>query len=186
MSADRRGAAFWAAAVLLLGCGSDGVIDLSPMGADGGQPDASTEAAAETGPGCSNDGECAPPLAHCEPGKGVCVECLTNTNCEEGVCEPSSNACVACTGNQDCEEQMICDTSQWRCVECIDNGACTEAGTACDLVRGVCAEKCGSNGDCTEEDKPQCLLPSGFCVQCLIPSDCESGESCDPTTHQCD
>lgn len=168
------------------GCGSDGVIDLSPSQTDGGLTEGAAGGPAEGGWTCSNDGQCAPPLAHCSQEKQACVECLTDTNCAEGVCEPTTNACVACVGNQDCEHDKICDTSRWLCVACINNAGCTEEGTACDTIRGECAETCGSDAECTEESGPRCHVASGFCVQCLTPDDCESGETCDVATHQCD
>lgn len=134
---------------------------------------------------CTNDAECeagAPdrPLCRVEDGRGLCVECRSAGDCDEGAsCHGGACVVTACEDSDDCAafpDLSVC--SDGACVQCVADGDCG-AGELC--VDNVCEApfRCASNDDCAESELgPICDLVSGACVVCAGDADCPLGQAC--------
>lgn len=118
----------------------------------------------ECSPGTEgNDCASLSPRVRCEPTALMCVECLSNSDCESGQCDTRSNTCVECVQNEYCEKGFTCDLDVFRCFpgcagpvgvhNCPENNPRLPA---CDKTRGE----------------------YGTCVQCLKDADCQWGRIC--------
>lgn len=88
---------------------------------------------------CKSDKQCADLGLVCDGGAGVCVECLSSSDCgNDGACK--AHHCVAkpakCASSKDCGAAMVCDKANQVCVECATDGDC-DFGAVC--VETVCA-----------------------------------------------
>ena len=138
---------------------------------------------------CHNDGDC--PGRFCDPISGVCVDCVNDAHCGEGmicdkwvcipvqeceedadcfdgmVCDPVAGICVDCLTDEDCPGDKVC-INQTCLVSCLDGSPCP-AGTVCDPDTSACVE-CLSDEDCGE---PQwCNVAQMLCY----PDVCDPGE----------
>lgn len=87
-----------------------------------------------------------------------------------------------CVDPQDCFGiRNRCEPRLGRCVECFEDSHCPSAIPKCDVVRGECVE-CLSNVDC-QNPRPTCRARS--CDDCLTPSECSPGQSCDLRVGDC-
>ena len=113
---------------------------------------------------------------------GVCVECVDDGDCDEGVCDPGSNQCVTCLPREaegeevetGCDEGEICrenttNSSLNRCIECEESSDCEEG--VCNLNTNLCVE-CLNSQTCGDE---VCDTGTGTCVPCLGDNDCPMG-----------
>lgn len=134
---------------------------------------------------CGVDGSC-PNGGVCHPDLGVCVECLTNAQCEspEPLCatrnDPRNNACVGCDNHVDCRGGACVDKSCVACelgtnIGCDDSTPLCVAGT--DGVPG-CVE-CDADSDCSDPVRPVCDRQVQACVMCLSDgSGCPDDQRC--------
>merc|ERR1712072_626257 len=113
---------------------------------------------------CSTDKDCKTSSPNLKCSGGICVECRTNSSCEErqdlfpGLFACESNKCVECTGNGDCEQQDyfgnkdVCKGNV--CIECTGNGDCEEDifGNK-DVCKGNVCVECTGNGDCRDHQE---------------------------------
>ena len=138
---------------------------------------------------CHDDGDC--PGRFCDPISGVCVDCVNNAHCGEGmicdkwvcipvqeceedadcsdgmVCDPVAGICVGCLTDEHCPADQVC-VNQTCLVSCLDGSPCP-AGTVCDPDTNACVE-CLSDEDCGE---PQwCNVAQMLCY----PDVCDPGE----------
>ncbi|QED28471.1 hypothetical protein FRD01_14765 [Microvenator marinus] len=154
--------------------------------------------------GCATNADlCGGDTAKCkvtaEEPSGVCVECLEDGECDDGVCDPESNQCVTCLAREGegvetgCDEREVClkhasDSNLNACVECELDEHC-DVGV-CDTVSNTCVT-CVEDGDCAPG-----LVCSGEanvaerqCVGCVENGDCAGGvcdvDANDPTNNVC-
>lgn len=97
--------------------------------------------------GCVSDAGC-PAGKVCNTANGVCVQCMTNSNCTgtNGLCQ--NNVCVAgCVSDANCTGTTPkCETSSSTCVGCLANADCA-SGTVCKTANHTCVQ-CLSDLDC--------------------------------------
>ena len=145
----------------------------------------------------------------CVPGDagqlaGMCVVCLTNSDCKTAqapICNTSTGTCQACTDSSACAtkdtNKPFCVTAatasftKGMCVGCLMDSQCTTPQTPiCSLDTGTCGgcDAAGATACATKDaTKPVCAkaasgsVAKGTCVGCLANSDC-SGT---PTTPIC-
>jgi hypothetical protein len=141
------------------------------------------------------DGGCEEPMPLCDEGRGACVECLVEGDCEfvEGKpgCDVSDGACVECLTNAHCEEG-VCDASANKCVECLSNDDCTETSArVCDPETHRC-EACLSESDCEEAQNARCdasgAAGTNACVGCTESEQCAGHVGttvCDASEGEC-
>jgi hypothetical protein len=107
---------------------------------------------------CAMDADCAPG-DYCRFSAPGC-----------GTCEPIGDECIqqgGCYANEDCTgDSIICDLAE------ADANGC-----------GTCRFWCGSDADCKDPAKPECLWLSGECSAplCRADVDCGAGQYCVPT-----
>jgi hypothetical protein len=144
----------------------------------------------------------------CVPGDagplaGMCVGCLTNSDCttpQAPICNTSAGMCQPCADSNACatkdSTKPVCVTTatttlmKGMCVGCLMDTHCTTPQTPiCSLDTGTC-EGCDAAGTnaCTTKDtnKPVCVktatggLAKGTCVGCLMNSDCNGAPPSTP------
>ena len=118
---------------------------------------------------CSAAAECGGQL--CAP-RGVCVNCIGDTDCTSGnerFCDTALDRCIECRADLDCNaDHRYCNLERSHCVECRSNLDCP-GGTCTD--GGDCEIPCFSDAQCGGK-KPACSLSTGTCVECLADSYC--------------
>jgi hypothetical protein len=77
---------------------------------------------------CATSLDC-PVDSVCHPVLGICVACVTSSDCGPGTtCGPDSECHVfggSCVSDKDCQAvDMLCDFEQGICVECLNSAAC--------------------------------------------------------------
>lgn len=165
--------ALLAATATLLACGGDDYEDLSDPSA-GGSGGSSSSGACETNADCSGS----TPI--CDELAGACVQCLFDTQCEEGQ-SCKNKACTAsttCSSSLDCVDNgssTICDPASSTCVECVAPEDCP---TTADCVANTCVPyvTCESSLDCPQGQV--CAAALGRCVECETKADCPEGDEC--------
>lgn len=107
----------------------------------GGKPGCLTGTCVE----CTLDEHC-PMDKHCNSFVGRCARgCSDAEPCDEKgapVCDATRGLCVECVENTDCEkpDKPICEGASGVCVECVENANCTKPDKpSCDVSMGVCA-----------------------------------------------
>jgi hypothetical protein len=178
------------------GEGSAGLVIHDPSGGAGGVADASAGTSTSGGGGddkaaCQTSAQCALPFPYCSTSRGVCVECLSRSNCAgtgRNFCDLASNSCAACLTDENCAHAApYCATALGACVECLSNDNCGADDLVCDRESYHCVKSCRGNSDCSgNAATPLCDPDRSLCVACLEDVDC-SGETarCDPTTKVC-
>jgi hypothetical protein len=135
------------------------------------------------------EGECSGPRPICDLATDTCVQCTSNTHCDDDlpVCDTSSNTCVECTDEQAnaCDgATSVCNPDTHACVECLENEGCTEPSASFCNEDNECAP-CTSNADCAHISD-QSVCDNGECVECTAADETACGQhSCDPATNRC-
>jgi Cys-rich repeat protein len=141
-----------------------------------------------SGSACLNDSTCAPPNPYCEPGGGVCVECLGDPNCTNGRFCSATHQCVECVMDSQCGGGggMPYCSPQGRCVECLAPGNCM-TGQTCNTNDYRCVPTCTASTMC-QAPIAVCDTTKGYCVQCTQMTDCAmtfNRHVCDTTNDTC-
>jgi hypothetical protein len=155
--------------------GSAGLALAEPTGGAGeaaGMPSGGSEPS-----GCRTSEQCAVPLPYCLSSRGVCVECLSRTNCTGSgrrYCDLASNACVECLTDVNCTSVApYCALAIGACVECLSNENCGSTDLVCNRQSYHCTPACRKNADCTGSPAtPLCDPERSVCVECLADGDC--------------
>jgi hypothetical protein len=177
-------------ALMLVGCAACKAVELDLAIPDGaaGDPAAPISCAADA-VACNGT---ATPV--CNEEAGVCVQCLSASDCPERSNIPHcvNNVCIACTGDPDCNDggstgSRVCNKAIPRCAT-----RCDQDSAACDglgpLPYACLAPEYQWCAECTDQDS-QCVgrpggthcygLPSGACG-CLDDGDCPDAGRCQP------
>lgn len=148
-------------------------IDCEGLGGDQGMPDMAldqgdagdagdvVDTGVDLGP-CG--GPCATPTPLCNSASGMCVQCLSMSDCGGSTPE--------------------CDTTTGQCVECLDAGDCGGVTPVC--LSGECVQ-CAGGADC-DATNPVCESPAQVCGDCTTRVQCfgyAALPSCNVTTGQC-
>lgn len=131
--------------------------------------------------GCSAANPTCPSGQVCDTAAGQCVECTTNSQCNNAplnICNPATNECVQCVTGTDCRDpnRPVCDPASNTCVGCLSNTDCPN---------GVCVQnqcvQCTSDSQCGGTT-PRCNLGTNTCVACLpgATDNCPTGQYCRP------
>ncbi len=142
------------------------------------------------------DPACEDPTAVCD--EGVCVECILDDDCPDGVCTDQNvcvecidacdsghcfeNVCVECYQQNHCGQQR-CLVDQNICVDCLVSEDCISPDASVCGPANAC-EACVDDAGCLGVDN---RCDEGVCVECTIATeatDC-GGKSCDPATNEC-
>ena len=140
--------------------------------------------------------------AVCDVDRGVCVSCLSDSDCEDGLCVASECVAGMCRANTDCRGGEVCDVAgggvcvEVQCRESADCAGgeicrdflCVSAPPPCSsdadcadsetCVSGVCEPRgCASDGDCAGGER--CVAGSCEPIGCTTDTDCGGGEICD-------
>jgi len=125
-----------------------------------------------------------------DPASGMCVECLSDSDCQANpgalgsVCDIYSGYCE-CYDDDDCAGKQSgskCKKSELVC-GCWDDGHCA-GGHACIGEFGytkVCKAPCASDADCAGNMFDRVCDPQHGCVECVSSANCGSettGDSC--------
>jgi Cys-rich repeat protein len=155
-------------------------------GARGDGADRGSHTFNDAGHACVTDDDCGRALGHCDPGSGVCVECLADSHCSTYLCDATLHACITCDRTTFCHAPLFCDDDDRRCVQCRSAADC-KVGEACVAEAHACAARCASPADCSGSDRPICAAAAGVCVECASNTDCAGGPSflCDLRTGSC-
>jgi hypothetical protein len=121
--------AFFTAALLLCAsasCREDyelslGSMQQQPIHDAGADSDAasSSDAGVPMPVSCSSDDECAGlVLSICDPDMQRCVQCMSNSDCQEAVgkphCDLETRACAPCVEDSECEDDRSCMLGECR------------------------------------------------------------------------
>jgi len=93
---------------------------------------------------CTSNSGCSGLAAVCNTVTGICVECLTNTDCPSGQECITGNSCsaITCTSDSNCSASAPkCNTGNGVCVECLVPADCPIMGSNCN-TNGVCIAPC--------------------------------------------
>jgi hypothetical protein len=132
------------------------------------------------GTSCTSNTDCKSPTAVCDILAERCVQCLFDTQCDDGdVC--LSRTCVTptpCSTSLDCVDAgatSICDPGAKQCVQCVTADDCT--GTA-DCIGNECMpyDDCTTSLDCPTGEV--CDQAAERCVECVTADDCSDGNVC--------
>lgn len=154
-------------AMIAAACGDD---EVTSKGTGDGQAENGDDSVA---PECEGDRDCLPETGYCESDTGKCVECLTDTHCDQD---------EVCNADRECGPREPEDDNQ------PDAGSSetTDGGTEEEPPTGSCQ----SDGDCDDENS--CTLD--FCNDdacayiprsgegCEEPTECETDADCEGTT----
>ena len=125
-------------------------------------------ALAQQGP-CSTDADCADPdFPFCYSIFSLCVECLVDSQCDDG---------LFCNGIEECRIDGLCQAGT--AIDCDDSDACTD--DSCDDVTGCVNEDtdCDDSDECTDDScdpATGCVHDDGACDDGLF---CNGAETCD-------
>jgi Cys-rich repeat protein len=88
---------------------------------------------------CASDDDCEDDKRiFCSPERALCVECLTDAECDESKPRCIADKCRQCATDSDCsDDKPWCLVEKWECKECASDDHCA-AGTVCD--NGTCKE----------------------------------------------
>lgn len=151
-----------------------------------------SSASPDSGTYAQCDSRCATWGQVCASEWSVCVECNADTDCKgtgKRRCWVEDHRCVACATDTDCGAGQHCVSQTGEC-----RTACNYAGSddACDIEGARCSDSyvcllCDRDVECTATGRGnRCLPGAGYCVACVVDSDCNSPTSkCDTVTHAC-
>jgi hypothetical protein len=153
-----------------------------------GEPQHCVQATGTCAPRCNLNIDCGADAGFCLVDAGLCVPCLSATDCpySQAGCSSTTNQCGACVTTADCPAGLSCvvlfegPPVQASCV-CLDSAQCGGNAPVClnfDLVGsgdgGFCG--CVSNADCAAQDG-LCALYNGGIASCF-PSCADGGTDC--------
>jgi len=139
---------------------------------------------------CESNDDCDDPRRPlCDRGSGssgLCVQCLTNGDCEWA--RPERPVCMAymrvcgCGSDGDCEPpNAYCDPSFFNCKRCLRDEHCPP-DRHCDPLYFQCQE-CVTDEHCPEQT--YCVHNLFVCRECLINEHCPEQYYCDPSNYEC-
>jgi len=127
--------------------------------------------------GCTNGQKC-----HIVNGFGVCVACLSNSDCTnvtgKPVCFTNTGVCVECREPADCASTPAtptCNVNNSSCVGCLTNPDCTgnANGSICDPQTTKCVQ-CLQQSDCNNPNlacgSTNTCVPAYTCPAITIPA----------------
>jgi hypothetical protein len=142
-------------------------------------------------PGCGAGKYCVPAqgcldcvdASHCtDPNKPACIDgkcrdCEQDMDCTVvgEICHPDHKCAVPCLMDGDCGGSEICDMATSTCWMCSNDSDC--APEICHPTQKTCVV-CVSDTDCPAAE-PRCELNDNSCNECLVTSDCATGQTCD-------
>jgi hypothetical protein len=131
--------------------------------------------------------DCTSACGTCPAGKPqckgtICVACLVDTDCAQGICDAILNVCKA-EGPQ-CPTGKVFNPTVGGCTQCAVDSDCAAFGGTCDAngnctQGGVCATCAAPYPACVKVDADY------YCVQCAADADCGLGGTCNPETYAC-
>lgn len=141
-----------------------------------------------TASGCANipnDTLCSASMPICLAGRG-CVECEHDEDCGADEFCDADNACydiLECEADAECNDSIVCTTNDCdtsgTCIFTPDDDSCDDGVyctlDTCSLITRGCT-RVATNSRCGSS-LPYCHTTMG-CVECLISSQCGSGETC--------
>jgi Cys-rich repeat protein len=107
------------------------------------------------------------------------VQCLIDSQCPGGFCDLDGNVCVQCLSDANCDDGNACTSD--RCADGLCANTTEQAGTLCP--GGVC-DGAPSDPECVEcvadAQCPggRCDTATNTCVECLGAADCNDGNAC--------
>lgn len=125
---------------------------------------------------CSSDEECNPFVCNYT---GLCVECIDNSNCKQGVCDTNTNKCVECSNDNHCSGTQKCYNN--KCIELHCEKRFNNSQTYCKDT-GICV--CNiTNHEIKSECKPceEGVCSDGVCTRTCGDGIINSLEECDGT-----
>ncbi len=132
---------------------------------------------ADGGATCRGSADCAGGQV-CDTTRGVCVECLTGSQCAGMNQACVAQRCVtaaACVSSRTCMG-LVCDTMRGLCVECLGDVDCASdqrcRSNACAPVTA-----CTSSRECSARGQV-CETTRGVCVDCVADTDCSGAQYC--------
>lgn len=143
---------------------------------------------------CGEDGG----VETCEKGREGCLEWSEAAACDSGkVCDESTGQCAACPGGCETENALRCAGAQIQACETQPDG-CLAWGTPIDCPAGgscdpttnncpTCVSTCTQLGKtrCETDQIETCQAGADNCFFWSNPTDCPSGQSCDPDQNKC-
>ena len=143
-------------------------------------------------PGCNDSNDCTSPNQPvCDVSTRQCVSCTQNADCggTTPICELADpayiNQCVGCSTSQDCAATEKCNQNTKSCQRCITSSDCVgnTAGPFCETSFGGQVAKCTEclvDSDCGSGNKCLVSIDGNRCVACITNQDCPNGV-CDST-----
>jgi len=135
---------------------------------------------------CGTEASCTGATPLCDATPGVCVECLSLSDCTDELCVDGS--CLECdpADNTGCAgDTPICDAATTICRACQNDSECTAPGAMVCADAGVnlgaCVECDAGNDTACTGSLPACDVTSNQCVECT-----SSWLHCGGTTPICD
>lgn len=152
-------------------------IDCEGLGGDQGVPDMATldqgdagddgdvvDRGVDLGP-CG--GPCTTPTPLCNSVSGMCVQCLSMSDCGGSTpeCDTTTGQCVECLNAGDCGGVTpVCLSGE--CVQCEDSTDCDAGNPVCESPAQVCGN-CTARAQCFGYAAlPSCNVTTGQCAQC--------------------
>jgi hypothetical protein len=167
-----------------------------------------------TTPGrCLDNEDCAPSPATpvCDPSQDLCVECLSDADCQNDfTCDSETEMCIppgSCSTNADCapfSQTRVCDPGPGICVQCLvqldcdpgqdcENDVCVNTGLDGCSPSNPCPNSsfcavadggmtCESSPPCTTTEDCVTAAPGTLCVNAEC-SNCASSTSCEEAAY---
>jgi hypothetical protein len=135
---------------------------------------------------CAKPSDCTTTTARiCDEEAGVCVQCMSSSDCNGNAPHCVNNLCIACETNADCgDASMVCNTYIPRCANlCTSGGTCSPLGLFCSPANGYCVD-CIDDSYCVGKSTgAYCYVPAGVCG-CRSNADCpsSSARTCGPVS----
>lgn len=126
---------------------------------------------------CISSDDCAdiPLTPYCETTSGLCVACLSDSVCPRGKLCLDFQCKPGCRSDRDCPEDLRCDPKvapDGDCFMCVQDADCgLKVCQDHQCVIDCSAVTCPIN-------KPVCDPETGICLQCMVKSDCSTGNLC--------
>jgi hypothetical protein len=147
---------------------------------DCGSTQACDPATAQCTTSCTVDGgpDCSSSALVCDPVSGVCVQCTDDSQCPPfaPACTATihqGNTCVQCILPSQCPASTPgCNSAYFGCGSCSADADCPTTQPLCD--NGQCVSSCVLADGGTFCATGVCQTSTGFCVQCLQDSDCQT------------
>ena len=142
------------------------------------------------GPSCSPCGASTPECIN-RNGTFTCVQCVDDSDCDNGRCDLETNQCRGCNTDAQCSNGQHCDTEAHECRECVTDSHCARGQSCIDNTCQACSaqDSCaGTSCNCCPGGL-KCAAPtpgaSPTCVECSNDGDCSDGKRCDIANGRC-